>query len=338
MNIIRRLFGKKSASEPPTAEEDIQESPILAEEDEPETFTIPGVGAEIPLDSSPPTAAISPGEYGVTRQLPDIETVVTGQNQHIIFGHSTDVGMVRTNNQDAVLTFFASQSNANGIPDFGFFVVADGMGGHHDGEKASAIATQVLAEQITRHIYLPMLVPDTGNGSSSPPISEVLINSVKASNDLVVKLVPDGGTTITAVTIVGDIAHFVHVGDSRAYLLTNEHGLEQITRDHSLVQRLIELDQLTPDEAAQHPQKNVLYRAIGQSDHLEVDTITRRLPANSYLLLCSDGLWNTVPEEIITEIVLNSPAPQEACDRLVAAANEHGGTDNISAIVLQVPG
>jgi protein phosphatase len=113
--------------------------------------------------------------------------------------------------------------------------------------------------------------------------------------------------------------------------------LEQITRDHSLVQRLIELDQLTPEEAAQHPQKNVLYRAVGQSDNLEVDAVTRRLPPDSYLLLCSDGLWNMVPESQILDITLNATTPQHACDRLIAAANEHGGSDNISAILLKIP-
>ena len=86
------------------------------------------------------------------------------------------------------------------------------------------------------------------------------------------------------------------MGDSRAYLITDDR-IEQITRDHSLVQRLIELDQLTPEEAMDHPQRNVLYRAIGQSETLDVDAITRRLPPHARLMLCSDGLWNMVPED-----------------------------------------
>ena len=135
---------------------------------------------------------------------------------------------------------------------------------------------------------------------------------------------------------IGDLAYVVHVGDSRVYLVTKD-GLEQVTRDHSLVRRLIELNQLTEEEAADHPQKNVLYRAIGQSESLEVDAITRRLPPNSRLLLCSDGLWNQVDDKEIGEIVMTHDNPQEACDKLVALANTRGGTDNITTILLMIP-
>lgn len=337
MNIIRRLLGKKETLPVPPAEAHDQEVQLVEEAEQPQSMSIPGLTAEIDLTQQTDQPAEGMA-YGVTRQLPTLESALTSPNQHVTFGHSTDVGMVRTNNQDAVLAFFASQNNAQSIPDFGLFIIADGMGGHHDGEKASAVATQVFAEQVTRHLYLPMLQQKNGTGADSARTTEILSAAVKASNDVVVRTVPEGGTTITAVALIGDLAYLVHVGDSRAYLITQDYGIEQITRDHSLVQRLIELDQLTPEEAAQHPQKNVLYRAIGQSEHLEVDTITRRLPARSHLLLCSDGLWNMVPESTLLDIVLNNPGPQEACDQLIAAANEHGGADNISAILLQIPG
>ncbi len=336
MNIIRRLFGKREAASESDTEQDVSEIELVEEAEPPQSISIPGVKAEIDLTPSPASSDDLAG-YGVTRQLPTLESALNGPNQHITFGHSTDVGMMRTNNQDAILAFFSSQSNANSRPDFGLFVVADGMGGHHDGEKASAVATQVFAEQVTRHIFLPLLSQANGDPETLS-ITDILNKAVKTSNEFVVKTVPEGGTTITAVTVVGDLAYLVHVGDSRAYLITEEYGIEQITRDHSLVQRLIELDQLTQEEASQHPQKNVLYRAIGQSEHLEVDTITRRLPAQSHVLLCSDGLWNMVAEEVMLEIISSAETPQEACDLLVARANEHGGTDNISAILLQIPG
>lgn len=298
-------------------------------------------------DSAPPRtpengeallSPVAPSAFGGTRQLPPLESALTRPNQHITYGQSSDVGMVRSNNQDAVLTFFASQGNTDNVPDFGLFIVADGMGGHHDGEKASAIATRVLAEQITNKIYIPMLTRLKETDAEHATISEILTEAVKMANEVVVQSIPEGGTTITAAAIMGDLAYIAHVGDSRAYLIHQDGTIEQITRDHSLVQRLIELDQLTPEEAAQHPQKNVLYRAIGQSDNLEVDSITRRLPTHARLLLCSDGLWNMVSAEDIIDTVLNAPTPQQACDRLVALANEHGGSDNISAILLQVPG
>jgi serine/threonine protein phosphatase PrpC len=104
------------------------------------------------------------------------------------------------------------------------------------------------------------------------------------------------------------------------------------------VQRLIELDQLTPEEAAAHPQRNVLYRAIGQSENLEVDAITHRLPAGARLILCCDGLWNMVSPSNIQQIVQAAKSPQEACDQLIAVANERGGPDNITVILIQMPG
>jgi protein phosphatase len=208
------------------------------------------------------------------------------------------------------------------------------MGGHHDGEKASAITAYAVASYITNHVYMPMLFGE--NDAERTPITEAMIAAVQKANADIMTKVPDGGTTLTAAAIVGDLAYVVHVGDSRIYLVTKD-GLEQITRDHSLVQRLIELDQLTREEANVHPQKNVLYRALGQSENLEVDALTRRLPPNSKLLLCSDGLWNQLNENEIMDIVMKHSNPQEACDKLVALANTHGGSDNITAIILQIP-
>jgi serine/threonine protein phosphatase PrpC len=340
MNFLRRMLGMEDdaspSSEPPRdTEAEIDDEPIHT------PVEIPGVGSMPAPEPQPqPAETAEEGEsFGITRQLPPLESALSRPNQHVMFGQRTDVGMVRGTNQDAILTFVASQGNIDNVADFGLFIVADGMGGHHDGEKASTIASREVAETITNEIYLPLLKQEYQfNGADQPTISEIMTDAVKHSNDVVVRLIPEGGTTITVAAVVGDLAYIVHVGDSRAYLLTKEHGLEQITRDHSLVQRLIELDQLTPEEAAQHPQKNVLYRAIGQSDNLEVDAVTRRLPADSRLLLCSDGLWNMVTDHEIEEIVSSPMTPQSACDRLIAVANERGGSDNISAILLQISG
>jgi serine/threonine protein phosphatase PrpC len=269
---------------------------------------------------------------GATRPLP-LETVITSRNEHLTFGQSTDVGMVRNNNQDAVLSFFHTSRSAEEHPDFGLFVVADGMGGHHDGEKASAMTVHILAAYVATNIYLPLV---NGGSDDFPPITETLVQAVQKANGDVIERVPEGGTTLTAVAVIADLAYVVHVGDSRAYLITKD-GLDQITRDHSLVQRLIELGRLTEEEAADHPQKNVLYRAIGQNETLEVDAVTRRLPPNSRVLICSDGLWNLVDDKEIGEIVMSHDNPQEACDKLVALANTRGGADNITAVLLQIP-
>jgi serine/threonine protein phosphatase PrpC len=176
-----------------------------------------------------------------------------------------------------------------------------------------------------------------GETDNQPAISEALVSAIEKANVAVIRRVPDGGTTLTSVVIIGDLAYIAHVGDSRIYLITKD-TVEQLTRDHSLVQRLIELDQLTPAEAADHPNKNMLYRALGQSENVEVDTMTRRLPPRAYLMLCSDGLWNQVEEQAIVDVIRATPNLQEACNRLIALANRNGGMDNVTVILLHMPG
>jgi PPM family protein phosphatase len=254
-------------------------------------------------------------------------------NKYLTYGQSTDVGMVRDNNQDSLFSLLLTSRSADQRPDSGLFIVADGAGGHNDGEKASALAISTFAAQIMGQIYQPFLA----NDDDRPPVTEVLVSAAEKVNEDVMKKVPDSATTLTAVTIIGGLAYIAHVGDSRAYLIT-QNGAEQITRDHSLVQRLIELGQLTPEEALDHQQRSVLYRVIGQSETLEVDTFTRRLPPDSRLLLCSDGMWNYISDAEIGEIVKSFENPQEASEKLVALANERGGADNISVIVVAMPG
>jgi protein phosphatase len=271
--------------------------------------------------------------FGATRQLPPIEPA-TKSGKHAIYGMSSDIGMVRTNNQDSLFALFCTSMSVETQPDFGLFVVADGMGGHHDGERASAIAVRTIAKYVVENFVQNLFV---GPDADRPIISEVLSEAVQKANEAVSGEIPEGGTTVTAAALIGDLVYIAHVGDSRAYLITSD-GIEQITRDHSLVQRLIELDQLTPEEAAAHPQRNVLYRAIGQSENLEVDAITHRLPAGARLILCCDGLWNMVSPSNIQQIVQAARSPQEACDQLIAVANERGGPDNITVILIQMPG
>jgi serine/threonine protein phosphatase PrpC len=329
MDLFRRLFTQaKVKPDEPIAK--VSEPESSEAQSEPEVITTPLAA----VDTTEETGDVEvPYTDGATRPLPP-ETVITSSNMHLTFGQSTDVGMVRSNNQDAAFSFFSTSRNSDQRPDFGLFMVADGMGGHHDGEKASAVTSHIVAAQITSNVFLPMLTGE--NDADRIPITEALVSAVQKANSDVIARIPDGGTTLTATAIIGDLAYVVHVGDSRIYLITKD-GIEQITRDHSLVQRLIELDQLKPEEAAHHPQRNVLYRALGQSESLEIDALTRRLPPNSRLLLCSDGLWNLVDEKDMLEIVLAHDNPQEACDKLVALANTNGGSDNITAILLYIP-
>ena len=298
------------------------------------------ITSEVIKVDKPTEIVTAPANYGglfgdgATRPLPEDALIAFMGNGHLTFGQATDIGLVRNNNQDSVYALFSTGRSVDERPDFGLFLVADGMGGHTDGEKASALTAHTVALQVMTTIFTPLLAGDTEN---QPPITEALTAAIEKANLEVIKHVPDGGTTLTSAVIIGDLAYVAHVGDSRIYLLTKDH-IEQLTRDHSLVQRLIELDQLTPEEAADHPNKNMLYRALGQNEAVEVDTLTRRLPPKSRLLFCSDGLWNQVEEKEIVEVVKQTSNPQEACNKLIAMANKHGGVDNVTVILLQMPG
>jgi protein phosphatase len=323
MSLFRRLFNSSEEEEigaPPA--EQTAEPDIMMEETQP----------KMPSIEMPTTPVVPPALDGATRQLP-AEKVISVSNARLTFGQTSDVGMVRANNEDAGLSFFSTSHSVDDFPDFGVFIIADGMGGHNDGEKASAITVRVVADEITNSIFLPILA---GNGMADlPPISEVLAAAVQKANSEVFNSIPKGGgTTCTAVVVLGDRAYIAHVGDSRAYLITKE-GIEKITRDHSMVERLIELGQLTPEEAENHPRGHELYRALGFKDMVEVDSLSRRLPPNSKLVLCSDGLWGNVKPDEIVNIVNSYPNPQEACNKLVALANTRGGPDNITVIVLR---
>jgi protein phosphatase len=143
----------------------------------------------------------------------------------------------------------------------------------------------------------------------------------------------ESGTTLTAALVFGRRLYLAHVGDSRAYILA-EGKLEQVTTDHSYVRRLQEAGQLTAEEAASHPQRNVLYRAVGQGDELEIDISTRPLPKRGKLILCSDGLWGLVPEPLMQEILEQDASLQHMVDTLVDFAIQAGGHDNITGVLV----
>ena len=264
--------------------------------------------------------------------------VPVGRRTDFDVGWSTDVGLVRRHNEDSLLVLTAvydGDVTGKTIPPLGLFVLADGMGGHQAGEVASSLAARTVVHYVIQHLYLPTLLYQE-HGTDQPPLNELLINAVQAAHMAVADQVPGAGTTLTGALLLGARAYIVHVGDSRAYISTEEN-LEQITHDHSLVDRLIELGQLTPEEATTHPQRNVLYRALGQNDFLEVDTYVRTIPPGGRLLLCSDGLWGMVDSVQIADIVTNAFSPQVACQRLVTAANQAGGVDNITVILIAPP-
>lgn len=281
---------------------------------------------------------VSEQEDPQTEQLePDIkiETEEPLEPAQLIVGCAQSIGIQRDHNEDALFTLTTTlASDTRQIP-FGLYIIADGMGGHQHGEVASALAIRAMAGHVIRELYLPLF-----NLIDRPPrhsLQETMETGVEEANQAVLKKDMGGGTTLTATLILGDRLTIAHVGDSRAYLIDMERNVEVLTRDHSLVKRLVELGQITPSEAAVHPQRNVLYRALGQGEPFDPDIITAPLPHPGYLLLCSDGLWGVVEQDQIIDIIFSTPHPEQACQKLAQAANAAGGPDNISAILVRMP-
>ena len=203
------------------------------------------------------------------------------------------------------------------------------------GLVASALAIRAMSGYVIQNIYTQLLAVTPIEQDQS--IQEIMKAGVMEANHAILTHALGGGTTLTAVLIFGDQLTFAHVGDSRAYLVKN-NSVDIFTKDHSLVKRLEELGQITAEEAATHPQRNVLYRALGQGEPLEPDIFTAPLPQGGHLMLCSDGLWGLVTQENILELVNSSASPQLACKKLIESANAAGGPDNISAILIKLPG
>jgi serine/threonine protein phosphatase PrpC len=251
-------------------------------------------------------------------------------------GYVSDVGQLRGHNEDTLVAFQGMHLGHDASGLFGFFVVTDGMGGHQAGEVASSLAARFVTHEVINSVYLPFLLDATPNADIKPP-TEILRSAVEKASYQVHEQVPgDGGTTLTCALILGRRAFIAHVGDSRAYLL-NGHAMRQLTRDHSFVSRLIELGELSPQEATVHPQRHVLYRAVGQREQLEVDTYQQSLPPGSCLLICSDGLSGVVSDQEMGAIIAAAATPQQACQRLAEAANRAGGPDNITAVLIKTP-
>ncbi len=251
----------------------------------------------------------------------------------LVYGCGQSAGRQRERNEDSLIAVTMALGGENGSQPFGLYAVADGMGGHQHGEMASIIAIRAFANHVLQR--LQPFVLRTGR-TLDEPLQDIMRSAIDEAQRAVIRSVPGSGTTLTAALVMGQQMIIAHVGDSRAYNVYLDGRIEVLTRDHSLVKRLEELGQISAEEAAVHPQRNVLYRAIGQGDMLDADIFTVPFPKGGYLLLCSDGLWGMVLAEHIQRIIKESPSLSAACQKLVAAANKAGGPDNISAILVQL--
>ncbi len=323
-NLFNRLFSSgEPAPVPPTAPAPPPEVQVAP----PAAHTTPAT----PPQSTPQDALTTiPLPVATAKPTTSPRSAVTFR-----VGRATDVGRVRTHNEDALYVFTGEQEGSSAVPPFGLFVLADGMGGHQSGEFASSLACRVVAEQLLGKVYLSIL-GSFDRDANQPALRDVVSEAVAAANMFVSQTLPGSGTTLTCGMVMGERLLIGHVGDSRAYLLRPDTEPLLLTNDHSLVHRLMEMGQLTAEEAAIHPQRNVLYRAVGQGSALDVDVALHTMHQGDRLLLCSDGLWNMLSEAEVWALIDRAATPQEACDWLVAAANEAGGNDNTTVILVEI--
>ncbi len=264
---------------------------------------------------------------------------------HIVAAGDSDAGNVRRSepNEDSTLVLQFQRVHESMATPVGVFIIADGMGGHDNGQGASRMAINVIADKVVRELLLPPLETEKSGGltASVSPMEEdaligVLKGAVEEANNVLVQTnqhdKTDMGSTLTGFMIVGDSAFIINVGDSRTYML-REDTLYQLTNDHSLVAQLLAGGLIEPDDVYTHPQRSQIFRSLGDKMNVQVDDFKQQLLPGDILLSCSDGLWEMVRNPQITDILKNAHDPQMACTQLIEAANANGGEDNVSAIV-----
>lgn len=246
----------------------------------------------------------------------------------------TDVGVVREANEDSYFVqdwHYVSQTRRIS---HGIFIVADGMGGAQAGEYASALATKVISQVINESFEKQEEQPD-----DEINVRDVLEEAIKKANRSIYDaakrnpMLQGMGTTVTTAVVYKGMVYLGHVGDSRGYLISKEE-IEKITRDHSLVGRLLEIGQITEEEAAVHPQRNLIYRSLGAYPNVEVDLYDRPFVPGNCLLLCSDGLVEHVKDNELHKVVVEAADQWRACNQLVNMANIKGGEDNTTIIIV----
>jgi protein phosphatase len=241
------------------------------------------------------------------------------------FGVKSDKGRIREINEDS----YNIIAGYPGIPVT--FIIADGMGGHNSGEVASKAAVDFVSDYILKS---PQAIADSENVLLI--IKEIMEKSNTHVYNKSLESETDSGmgTTLIVAVVNGKKLYIGHVGDSRLYLI-REDKIERLTEDHSFIEELIKNGTLTREEAENHPNKNVITRALGCAQEVQIDTYSHELRDEDICIVCTDGLTNMLSEQEIKDIVLGNEEPQIACDRLVEQANLRGGEDNITVMVFK---
>ena len=237
----------------------------------------------------------------------------------------TDKGIVRRQNQD---TYFSFCDNSNGTA---VLVVCDGMGGAKAGNVASELAVTVFSDEVKKN-----LTPDMGESS----MEDLMRGALALSNSAVYELSNNDsdcagmGTTLVASIIVGKKAVVLNVGDSRAYMISGGK-IQQITRDHSVVEEMVQRGDITREESLNHPNKNLITRAVGTVDQVDCDIFKFDIEENDYMLLCSDGLTNLVTSDEILYEVTHAESIEFCCEKLLGLAISRGAPDNVTIVLFQ---
>jgi protein phosphatase len=238
----------------------------------------------------------------------------------------TDIGRVRSQNQDAI---YVSLEKTGPLPNL--FIVADGMGGHNAGDVASKFAVESFCK----------LISESPAAASEESFLDLLITALHAANLAVYgKARSDAalggmGTTFTACVVGNGKAEFAHVGDSRAYLITGGK-ISQVTTDHTYVNEMVKAGQLTLSQAREHPKRNILTRVLGVDSEMQADGYVSDVSGGGLILLCSDGLTNMLKEDELLRICGGDGAVEEKLRAMIDKANENGGGDNISAVLIDL--
>jgi serine/threonine protein phosphatase PrpC len=233
---------------------------------------------------------------------------------------ATDVGRKRKINQDSI---FASDQPVGNLPNL--YIVADGMGGHNAGDFASRFAVNTVREAIA--------ASDEVN-----PV-KLISEAIRLANKGIIEEAKEHeemygmGTTIVVATVIGQYLYTANVGDSRLYLFDGE--LKQITKDHSLVEEMVRLGEISEADARMHPDKNIITRALGAAPEVDVDFFDDQIAPDSTILMCSDGLSNMVDDQEIRLIISRQASVEEKTETLIETANENGGKDNIAVIIIR---
>jgi serine/threonine protein phosphatase PrpC len=263
----------------------------------------------------------------------------------LLVASNSDAGDVRRSepNEDSTLVLLLQRVHESISSPSGVFIVADGLGGHDNGQVASRMTINIIAERLLRELLTVPLTAEK-NGEPAKTFDEDALvalfhDTVEEANTALCQKnqldKTDMGSTITGFMLVGEHAYVLNVGDSRTYMLRGKQ-LYQLTTDHSLVGQLVAGGLIEPDDVYTHPQRSQIFRSLGDKPNVQIDIFKQQLHPGDILLSCSDGLWEMVRNPQIENILDNALDPETACAQFIEAANANGGEDNVSAVVVFV--